>query len=130
MSDQNDELAPVTRSSAAGHTIGKTGIIMTTLALIACIAAFGYGYFELSKVNVSLANMVSDLRQQQASYQQQLQQLKQALSDNTSLQKQTEANAAAPDMSKYSVVEAQALVSVAGYQLNLLGDGAAAFVNL
>jgi uroporphyrin-3 C-methyltransferase len=131
MSEQNDELVPATRSQAAG-TIGKTSVIMTMLAFTACVGVFGYGYFELSKVNASLATMVSDLRLQQLSYQQQLQQLKQALSENTSQQTQTQviANAAQPDMSKYSVAEAQALVNVAGYQLNLLGDGAAAFVSL
>ncbi len=130
MSEQNDELVPATRSQAAS-TVGKTGVIMTMLAFTACVSVFGYGYFELSKVNASLATMVSDLRQEQATYQQQLQQLKQALSDNTSQQTQTQvtANAAQPDMSKYSVAEAQALVNVAGYQLNA-GDGAAAYISL
>lgn len=127
----NDELIPVTRSNTASNA-GKTGMIMTMLALTACVGGFGYGYFELSKVNVSLANMVSDLRQQQVTYEQQLLQLKQALSDHAAQSSQTDAtaNAAQPDLSKYNVAEAQALINVAGYQLSLLGDSAAAFVNL
>ncbi len=57
------------------------GIFFSTLGMIIFVCAFGYGYFELAKVNITLARMVSDLQQATISNQNQITALHKVLSD-------------------------------------------------
>ena len=44
----------------------NVGIFFSTLGIIILICAFGYGYFQLSKVNILLASTVGHLQKQSA----------------------------------------------------------------
>lgn len=46
---------------------GKVGVFFSVFATIVFVCAFAYGYFELSKVNISLAKMIDDSQQRNES---------------------------------------------------------------
>ena len=63
MKSANKENSQETRRSSWG----KVGVFFSALATIVFVCAFGYGYFELSKVNISLAKMIDDSKQRNES---------------------------------------------------------------
>ncbi|MBX3708512.1 MAG: uroporphyrinogen-III C-methyltransferase [Gammaproteobacteria bacterium] len=63
----------------------SVGIFFSMLALIIFVLAFGYGYFGLSRVNVKLAAMVSDLQSSVVSHQNDVAALKKSVSEMQSI---------------------------------------------
>jgi uroporphyrin-3 C-methyltransferase len=113
----------------------KTGIVITLLALIIFVAAFGYGYFQLGKVNVALARDVSTLKQQAAEKDKTLDLIQKSMSslqnteqqsqDMAAQQEQVIANwrdAQKGDLNKWSVAEAKYLVQLANDHLQFTHD--------
>lgn len=108
----------------------KTGILLLTLAIIIFICAFGFGYFELAKVNVSLAQMVADLKSQMANtqndmaaLQKSVATLQQSAQKSATLATQQEQimnewrAAQKGDVNKWHIAEAQYLVNLANDHL-------------
>ncbi len=117
-------------SNSDNHTPRQTwaniGIFFSTLAIIILICAFVYGYFQLSQVNVGLAQTVAHLEQQSMNQKQdiaavqtslnQLQQQAQKWQAMSAQQEQfmTELQSVQKgDLNKWHVSEAQYLVKLA-----------------
>jgi uroporphyrin-III C-methyltransferase len=104
----------------------NVGIFFSTLAIVIFICAFGYGYFQLAKINVSLAQMITDLQKRTASMQddtvglqKSIDNLKSAAQKSQELSAQQEQlvsewrSAQKGDLDKWHVAEAQYLVKLA-----------------
>jgi uroporphyrin-3 C-methyltransferase len=129
MTDKNDDVT-ANANSTASYSLGRIGVIITTLGFMVFAGAFGYGYFELSKVNVSLAQMVSDLRKQQETDQQELQMLKQTVANKMNAVPQ-EQQPDQPAMKENAAIEqAISLVKLARSQIDIAHDAAAGYVTL
>src|SRR3990167_3895161 len=126
MSNQTNEIVEAKLTSTKGFAWRNVGIIISTLALIIFMGAFGFGYFQLSRINLMLAKNMTDLQSQMGSTQQQmtslqqsvndLQQLAQKAQDLTNQQAQMIADWQATqkgNLSKWYVAEAQYLVKLA-----------------
>ena len=134
MSDKAEEIATENGHSQTpatkGACRGKAGIFIVILAIVIIVCVFGYGYFQLAKVNVSLAQMVSDLRNQTAKNQNELSFLQNTVTDlQQAAQKSQELSAKQEQMiadwqaaqkgnlDKWYVAEAQYLVKLANDHL-------------
>lgn len=53
-----------TTSTTPPSRSGKTGVVILGLALLAAIGGFGYAYWQLSQVNIDLANLTTQLSEQ------------------------------------------------------------------
>jgi len=108
------------------HKWINIGILFSTIGIIIFFSAFGFGYFELSKVNITLARMVSDLQQQSINNQKNINALQKALSDLQQKSQQSQLlsgqqeqfmsewrSAQKGDLNKWRVAEAQYLVKLA-----------------
>lgn len=108
------------------------GIFSSMLAVIAVVAAFSYGYYQLSQINLSLARMVTSLQHEMAVSKNMLAHLQQTVGglqltaqhsqELTAKQEQiiNEWQAAQKgDLSKWYIAEAQYLVKLANDQLQL-----------
>ncbi len=128
MTDQNTDVE--NEAESHGSRRANLGIIFSTIALIVVIGGFAYGYFELSKVNVSLARKVTDLQNQVTAQQTNvgamqksvtdLQQSAQKTQDLAAQQQQfmTEWRAVQKgDLDKWHIAEAQYLVKLANDHL-------------
>ncbi len=106
------------------------GIFFSTLATIIFICAFAYGYFQLSKVNIALADQLTLLQNklitndnQIASLQQSTQTLQASLQKSAELSAEQEKlvsewrAAQKGDLEKWQVAEAQYLVNLANDHL-------------
>ncbi len=130
MSESQQALTPETIPYGKPPGFGKAGIAIFIL-LAVCIAGFGYGYFQLSQVNSSLARMVSELKQQLSANQAELGNIQQSLqtvaktADTTAQQEQSMAtwmSTQQGDRSKWDVSEAQYLTKLAQHHLELTRD--------
>lgn len=138
MSEKQEGSKSHSKKTAKGSTLGSIGILIITFALTVFVGAFAYGYFELSKVNMSLAKMVTDLRQQLMVNQQEVIKIQNALQSSQPanqadlLQQKTAASASAQqaDMEKWRASEAAYLTRLANHQLELTRDAGAAYVLL
>lgn len=130
MSDKEEVTTQETKHATKGSAVGRIGIFIVMLALVAFAGAFGYGYFELSKVNVSLARTVDELKQQVVDHQNSLSSLQQSLSSNATQEPVNTMAAQQADLNKFYVMEAQSLTKLAGNQLNITRDAAMATVVL
>lgn len=108
----------------------NVGIFFSTFAIIILILAFAYGYFELSKLNVHLAQMLSDLTQQNVRHQQDITALQTTLNDLQQMTQKSQAlsaqqeqfisewrSAQKGDLNKWHIAEAKYLVKLADDQL-------------
>jgi len=108
----------------------RLGLSISTLAVVVFICGFGYGYFELSKVNVQLAQLVTDLQKQVTNgqsditgMQQSVNALQQSMQKSQELSSQQEKlmsewrAAQQGDMNKWHAAEAQYLTKMADVQL-------------
>lgn len=130
MSDTPEEI--VSKKSRFGNLI----------AVIACSVVVGagvYGYLELSRVNTTLAHMVTSLHHQVSANQQTMAALQESVvgvKDNSALsleQQKLMANWVAAqqgDLNKWHIAEAQYLTKLAGHQLELTRDTGAAAILL
>ncbi|VVC74820.1 Putative uroporphyrinogen-III C-methyltransferase [Aquicella siphonis] len=133
MTDQNETLEnqPENRRS---HWVG-IGISFSVLAVVVMIGAFGYGFFQLSQINVGLARSVSDLQsrwensqKQVAVLQKNVDELEQAGQKSLELSAQQEKvlsewrAAQQGDMNKWHVAEARYLVKLANDHLQFSHD--------
>lgn len=119
---------------------GKLGLFITTLALILFIITFGYGYFELSRVNIQLANLFSHLQTQTNSLQNDMSALQQAVQQSIQksqdLAKQQEEiineykEVQKADLKKWQMIEANYLVKLANDQLQFSHNHEAALLLL
>jgi uroporphyrin-III C-methyltransferase len=120
----------------------STGIVISGVA-IAFIACFGYGYFELSKVNIQLAHMVADVQNRTASGQSDIEGLKTSVNSmQQSLQKTQDLSAQQEkimsdwraaqqgDLNKWHAAEAQQLTKMANEQLQFMQNAKMAVVLL
>jgi uroporphyrin-3 C-methyltransferase len=128
MTEQNNEQQKKLKTGRS-HWV-NTGIFFSTLAVIIVIVAFGYGYFALSKMNVDLAQMVSDLTQQNVRQKQDITAIQTSLSDLQQITQKSQAlsaqqeqfisewrSAQKGDLNKWHITEAQYLVKLADDQL-------------
>lgn len=130
MSDKEEVTTQEVKHTTKSSSVGRVGIFIVMLALMGFAGAFGYGYFELSKVNVALARTVDDLKQQVVDHQNSLAALQQSLS-STATQEPVNAMAAPQaDLNKFYVMEAQSLTRLAGNHINMTRDAAMATVVL
>lgn len=127
MSNSADEIVTVeTPSPKRRCGWGKAGILFTTLGMIIFVCAFGYGYFQLAKVNISLAHMVTDLQKQAqgtqdnvAGLQKSIEELQQSAQKSQALSERQESMIAdwqasqKGDLNKWYVAEAQYLTRLA-----------------
>lgn len=130
MSDKEEVTTQETKHTTKSSAVGRVGIFIVMLALVAFAGAFGYGYFELSKVNVSLARTVNELKQQVVDHQNSLSSLQQSLSSNATQEPVNTMSAPQADLNKFYVMEAQSLTKLAGNHLNVTRDAAMATVVL
>lgn len=119
------------------------GILLSTLGIIIVIAAFGYGYFRLAGVNISLAKMISTVRDQTVENKTQLEKLQQSVGDlQQSAQKSQELSqqqaqlvaewrsAQKGNLDKWYVAEAASLVKLANDQAQFSQNTAMALMLL
>lgn len=128
MTDQNsaEEKQPEVRRTNWINVL----ISFFTLAIVIFFCAFGYGYFELSKVNIELARRVSDLQTRAADNQNEMKTLQKSVTDMQNIaQKSQEVSAQQEqlmsewraaqkgDLDKWHVAEAQYLTKLANDHL-------------
>ena len=130
MSEKTDEIMNAPVVAARPTNWKKIGILITMFALIIFVCTFGFGYFQLARVNMDLAKNVSALQQSVDTTQRDISNLQQY----TNGLQQVEQNAKAlsmqqaqmindwkaaqqGDMNKWHVAEAQYLVNLANDQL-------------
>lgn len=113
----------------------KFGIFLLIIFILLLGSAFGYGYFQLAKVNLSLANMLGQVQTQLASAQSTIVELKTSVSDlQQAGQKSQELSARQEQLltdwqaaqkgqlEKWYVAEAQYLVRLANDHLQFTHD--------
>ena len=128
MTDQNIDEEKTAEGRRANWA--NVGILFSTLAIIIFVSAFGYGYFQLAKINVSLAHMISDLQKQTAGTQDDISAVQKSVDDlKLAAQKSQELSAQQEqlvsewraaqkgDLNKWHVAEAQYLVKLANDQV-------------
>jgi uroporphyrin-3 C-methyltransferase len=121
----------------------NVGIFFSTLGIIILICAFAYGYRELSKVNIDLARIISDLTNQNTRNQQDITTLKSSLNELQQISQKTQAlsaqqeqfiaewrSAQKGDLNKWKVAEAHYLVKLADDQLQFSNNTQLAMVVL
>lgn len=87
MTDQTTLETPTPGSKSSLVSIG---VFFTTIGILVLMGIFGFGYFQLSQVNVDLARTVSDLQQKLATNQQQMTALQQSFTAVQSVVKKSE----------------------------------------
>lgn len=120
----------------------RIGLVVSVFA-IAFIACFGYGYFELSKVNIQLAHMVVDVQNRTSSGQSDIEGLKNSVNSmQQSLQKTQDLSvqqekimsdwraAQQGDLNKWHAAQAQNLAKMANEQLQFMQNAKMAVVLL
>ena len=127
MSENKIETPTPEVKTEASSVSGKIGIMMSVMGFAAVIAVMGYGYLTLSKVNISLTNVVGELRQQVSSNKNEMMTLQQSLAN---VQKITSIAEQQGDLTKWHVVEAQYLTKLAEHHLQLTRDTATALILL
>lgn len=108
-------------------------ILLLLLALIACAGGFGLGYFQLSKINLSLAKKVSELETTVAQGQTALADLTQKMTAADSEQEKRFADwkqAQSGDTGKWKVAQAEYLTNMAQDNLQFSHDVKLALVLL
>jgi uroporphyrin-3 C-methyltransferase len=124
------QLAEKNQTSTSRSSLGSMCVFFFTLAFIALICGFGYGYFQLSQVNTRLAHMVRDLQTRVVSNESNTHALQKSLTGvQESTQKSQELSkqqeqlmsdwhaAQQGDLNKWHVAEAQHLAKMANDQL-------------
>lgn len=114
---------------------GRIGILFITLAVAIFMGAFGYGYYELSKVNIALAHAMTNVELQSTDTQQALATLRQTvgtledgLSKSQNLAAEQEQlvaewrSAQKGDLDKWRLAEAQYLIKIANDHLQFTHD--------
>lgn len=109
---------------------GKIGILFTTIAMVVFVCGFGYGYYQLSQVNLTLAQSVADLQRKIDLNQTTLNQAQQTINElqqnsqkSADLSKQQEQlmsewhAAQQGNLNKWRIAEAQYLVRLANDHL-------------
>lgn len=142
MTEQN--LTEVKMPQKRRRNWAKIGILFSMLGFVIFICIFGYGFFQLSKVNISLAEMIEDIQIQvsknqtvTADIEKSIHELQQAVKSSQELSKQQEQiitewhSAEKGDLNKWHVAEAQYLVKLANDHLQFTHDTsiAAVFLN-
>lgn len=122
--------------STPRHSVwGRIGMLLIILAVAIFMGAFGYGYYELSKVNIALAHSMTSVEQQTADAQQALAALRQTvgtledgLSKSQNLAAEQEQlvaewrSAQKGDLDKWRLAEAQYLIKIANDHLQFTHD--------
>lgn len=126
---EKDEVSTPEVKQAKSSILGSIMIFIGMVALAVFAGAFAYGYFELSKVNTSLARMVNDLKEQVNQQQNRLTAVQESVQTHAANQP-AEAVAAQADLNKFYVMEAQSLTKIAGNHLNVTRDAGMAYVVL
>ena len=129
MSDKEEVTTEEPKQKPKHSSFGRVGIFIIMLALIGFAGAFCYGYFELSKVNMSLARMVTDLKQQVTETQKNLTTLQESAANSP----QPAMDVAAvehKDLNRAYIIEAQSLTRLAANHLSVARDPSTAFVIL
>lgn len=124
--NEEQKVIAVSKSAKNSTRLINIGIFFTTFALVVFVSAFGYGYYELSKVNMSLANMMTDLQLQANENKKEVVSLQQALQEvQATAEKSKELSAKQEqlitewkdsqkgNLEKWHVAEAQYLVTLA-----------------
>lgn len=127
----NEEIVSTPRYSVWG----RIGMLFITLAVAVFMGAFGYGYYELSKVNIALAHEMSKVDQQSTDTQHELTALQQTvgtlqdgLSKSQNLAAEQEQlvaewrSAQKGDLDKWRLAEAQYLIKIANDHLQFTHD--------
>lgn len=123
----SDETTNITHSTVPRYSrYAKIGIFFTTLGLVVLITAYGYGYFQLSQINITLANMIEQLQKENVTQSQNIQDLNATIekiqtNDTASGNRLdahekmlSELNAAKKgDMNRWQIAEAEYLVKLA-----------------
>lgn len=110
----------------------KGGLVLGLITLLLVGGALGYSFYELSKVNVQLAQMVTDLKQQVAASQAEMTSVKSVVADmsvSSALSKSKE-DSANVDLEKWHVSEAEYLTQLADHYVQVIRDPRTAIVLL
>lgn len=119
----SEEIKKENKKSTSPFPWLKIGIFFSTIAIVIFISAFSYGYFELTRANVSLAQMITDLQNQIVRNQNDVTALQQNLQKSQTLFVEqakiiAEWRAAQKgDLERWQAAEAQYLVKLANHQL-------------
>src|SRR3990167_1881756 len=122
-------------SDTSSNKWGRVGVLIITLAIAIFMGVFGYGYYELSKINIALAQTVSTVEQQMTETEQNVNTLTQSMDDMkgglanakalSEKQEQLVAewqSAQKGDLVKWRLAEAQYLLKIANDHLKLMHD--------
>lgn len=117
----------------------KIGIFFSTLGIVIIICALGYGYFQLARVNIKLAQMIGEVQTQSENEKNDINNLQQSITDLKQTIQKNEASAAEQeklmtelrstqkgDFDKYHAAEAQYLVKLASDHIQYTHDTATA----
>lgn len=126
MSDKTDEMIAEEKKSASCHMKSKVGFFFLLFAFILVICGFGYGYFQLAKVNVALAQKISVLENRAGEGRDEIKTLQNSLIELQQAGQKTQAASEKQeqmmadwqavqkgDLSKWNVAEAHYLVKLA-----------------
>lgn len=120
----------ITPSEYRYSRMTKLGIFFSTLGIVIFVSAFGYGYFQLAQVNLTLANMVSQLETKTTKLQENIHDLNQAFAQLEQIDTNTHAKVMAQekilaeldatkkgDLNHWHVAESQYLVKLASERM-------------
>lgn len=133
MSDENTPVTETTAETTPSSRSGKFGLAFGVIVIAAGL--FGYGYFQLAKMNASLADEVRDLQVSVQTNETALSTLKAAFASQANNESASQVSTAeAPnlltDKNRWVVAEAQYLVNAANDQLQYLHNPGLALVLL
>lgn len=134
-----DEITTPEQKPNRPYNWGRIGIFFSTLGIVIIICALGYGYFQLARVNITLAQMISEIDTRAESERNEIQALQKTMGDlQQTVQKNQQSfaeqeklmtelrSAQRGDFDKWHAAEAQYLVKLASDNIQFTHDTAAA----
>lgn len=123
MSEQQQEIVSKPATS-------KSGLVLGLFAFLLVGGALGVSFYELSKVNVQLAQMVTDLKQQVAKNESDMTAMKDAVANMTATVAVAKEQNTQVDLEKWHVSEAEYLTKLADHYMQVVKDPMTATVLL
>ena len=143
MSDDIENKNDTNQSTKMTESHSRLPLIIFFIVILILVGGFGYGYFQLEKVNVSLANMVNGLKKETLQSQSDLKQMNQSFDNFQTEFKKTQTlaeqqnktigeiqSAQQGNFTKWYVAEAQYLIKMANDQLQYMHNNGLALILL
>jgi len=127
MSENKEVIATEETVQHSKPASGKLGLAVIFILVLALAGAAGFGLYQLNQAHLSLTRTLMEVKQQTVTSQQDLQAVKQALSD---LQKSAAESKQQSEQKPWPVAEAYYLTRLAGHYLQLTHDAQKAYLLL